>query len=38
LDQAAESAARQIQFRPATRDGRPVDFAAMARIQFELAY
>jgi TonB family protein len=38
LDQAAESAARQIQFRPATRDGRPVDFNAIARIQFELAY
>lgn len=38
LDQAAESAARQIQFRPATRDGRPVDFSAVARIQFELAY
>ena len=38
LDQAAESAARQIQFRPATRDGRPVDFSAIARIQFELAY
>lgn len=38
LDQAAETAARQIQFRPATRDGRPVDFSAIARIQFELAY
>jgi TonB family protein len=38
LDQAAENAARQIQFRPATRDGRPVDFSAVARIQFELAY
>ncbi len=38
LDQAAEDAARQIQFRPATRDGRPVDFSAIARIQFELAY
>jgi TonB family protein len=38
LDQAAEAAARQIQFRPATRDGSPVDFSAIARIQFELAY
>ncbi|MDE3108416.1 MAG: TonB family protein, partial [Acidobacteriota bacterium] len=38
LDQAAEDAARQIQFRPATRDGRPVDFSAIARIVFELAY
>ncbi|HVB85667.1 MAG TPA: TonB family protein [Candidatus Dormibacteraeota bacterium] len=38
LDQAAEDAARQIRFRPATRDGRPVDFNAIARIEFELAY
>lgn len=38
LDEAAEDAARQIQFRPATRDGRPVDFSAVARIVFELAY
>ncbi|HEX8711994.1 MAG TPA: energy transducer TonB [Terracidiphilus sp.] len=38
LDQAATDAARQIQFRPATRDGRPVDSTAIARIVFELAY
>lgn len=38
LDQAAEDAAHQIQYRPATRDGRPVDFSAIARIVFELAY
>lgn len=38
LDQAAENAARQIQFHPATRDGEPVDFNAIARIVFELAY
>ncbi len=38
LDQAAEDAARQIQFHPATRDGEPVDFSAIARIVFELAY
>jgi TonB family protein len=38
LDQAAENAARQIQFRPATRDGKPADFSAIARIVFELAY
>ena len=38
LDQAAEDAARQIRFRPATKDGRPVDFSAIARIVFELAY
>jgi TonB family protein len=37
LDQAAAKAARQIQYRPATRDGRPVDFDAIARIVFELA-
>lgn len=38
LDQAAEDAARHIRFRPATQDGRPVDFSAIARIVFELAY
>jgi TonB family protein len=38
LDQAAEDAARQIRFRPATKDGRPVDYNAVARIVFELAY
>jgi len=38
LDQAAEDAARQIRFRPATRDGQPVDYSAIARIVFELAY
>jgi TonB family protein len=38
LDQSAEDAARRIQFRPATRDGRPVDSSAIARIVFELAY
>jgi TonB family protein len=38
LDQAAQDAARKIRFRPATRDGRPVDFSAVARIVFELAF
>ncbi|MGH9739925.1 MAG: energy transducer TonB [Candidatus Acidiferrales bacterium] len=38
LDQAAEDAARQIRFNPATRGGEPVDFSAIARIVFELAY
>jgi TonB family protein len=38
LDQAAEDAARQIRFRPATRAGQPVDYSAIARIVFELAY
>jgi TonB family protein len=38
LDESAENAARQIQFRPATRGGRPTDSSAIARIVFELAY
>ncbi len=38
LDEAAEAAARQIRFRPAEQDGQPVDFSAIARIEFELAY
>jgi TonB family protein len=38
LDEAAETAARQIRFRPALQDGQPVDFPATARITFELAY
>lgn len=38
LDETAADAARQIQFRPATRDGQPVDSTAIARVVFELAY
>ena len=38
LDEAAEAAARQIRFRPATQDGQPVDFPAIAHITFALAY
>ena len=38
LDESAEAAARQIRFRPAEQDGRPVDFAAIAHITFALAY
>jgi TonB family protein len=38
LDEAAEAAARQIRFKPATQDGQPVDFPAVAHITFELAY
>jgi len=38
LDEAAEAAARQIKFRPATQDGQPVDFPAIAHITFALAY
>ncbi len=38
LDESAEAAARQIRFKPATQDGQPVDFPAIAHITFELAY
>jgi len=38
LDQAAEVAARQIQFRPAQRAGAPVDSLALVHIEFHLAY
>jgi TonB family protein len=37
LDQAASQAAEQIQFKPARRDGQPVDTAATLRIVFQLA-
>jgi len=38
LDEAAESAARQIRFHPAQQDGQPVDSEVPIRITFELAY
>jgi TonB family protein len=38
LDESAEAAARQIQFRPAQRNGQPVDSDAIVHITFELAY
>jgi TonB family protein len=38
LDESAEAAARQIRFHPALQDGQPVDFPAVIRITFELAY
>ncbi len=38
LDQAAVQAAKQIKFKPAKRDGQPVDFPARVRIEFRLAY
>jgi TonB family protein len=38
LDESAETAARQIRFKPAEQDGRPVDYAAIAHITFALAY
>jgi len=37
-DEAAERAAQQIKFKPAKRDGEPVDFPARVRIQFRMAY
>ncbi len=37
LDQAAIAAARRIRFRPARRQGKPVDYAARIRIRFQLA-
>ena len=38
LDEAATKAAQQIKFKPAKRDGQPVDFPARVRIQFHMAY
>ena len=38
LDEAAEAAAHQIQFKPARQNGQPVDYAGMVHITFELAY
>ncbi len=38
LDQNAVRAAQQIQFKPATRDGRPIDSIAVVHIVFQLAY
>lgn len=37
LDEAAVRAAQQIQFKPARRNGRPVDTTAMLHIVFQLA-
>lgn len=38
LDEAAVRAAQQIKFKPAKREGQPVDFPAVVRIEFRLAY
>jgi TonB family protein len=38
LDEAAVKAAQQIKFKPAKREGEPVDFPARVRIEFRLAY
>jgi len=37
LDEVAEKAASQIHFKPAQRNGKPVDFPATVRIEFRLA-
>jgi TonB family protein len=38
LDESAVRAAQQIKFKPAKREGEPVDFPAVIRIEFRLAY
>ena len=38
LDESAKRAAEQIQFKPASYNGSPVDSAATIRIAFQLAY
>lgn len=38
LDDSATRAAQQIKFKPAKRQGEPVDFPARVRIEFRLAY
>jgi len=38
LDVSAESAARQIRFRPAQQEGQPVDSNAIVHITFQMAY
>lgn len=37
LDQLAQQAARRIEFKPATRDGRPIDEVTVIRVSFQLA-
>lgn len=38
LDESAVRAAQQIKFKPAKREGEPVNYPATVRIQFRLAY
>jgi TonB family protein len=38
LDEAATRAAQHIKFKPARREGQPVDFPARVRIEFRMAY
>jgi TonB family protein len=37
LDESATTAAQKIQFKPATSEGRPVDYKTTVRIEFRLA-
>jgi TonB family protein len=37
LDESAWRAAEQIRFKPAQRDGQPMDFRATVRVVFQLA-
>jgi TonB family protein len=38
LDEAAIAAANRMRFKPATRDGQPVDSVAVVHVVFQLAY
>ena len=38
LDEAAASAANKIRFKPAQRNGSPVDSTAVVHVVFQLAY
>jgi TonB family protein len=38
LDESALRAAKQIKFKPAQRDGQPVDSSATVHIVFQMAY
>jgi TonB family protein len=38
LDESAVRAAQEIKFKPAKREGEPVDYPARVRIEFRLAY
>ena len=38
LDESASRAAQQIKFKPALREGQPVDYPARVRIEFRMAY